>query len=154
MVINAIRDDPAWNGGNYSAPTAGWLQGYEVLRMMIDGVPRLQAIITDTAAANEFIASARKQAAATDANDILYSLELISGLRSRSRASLRSNARSSRSTFRTTSSILEELQVLDRLVPHIPNSRFFVQQGSASSWGHLTMAHPALWAAHVGDFMA
>ena len=48
----------------------------------------------------------------------------------------------------------EELHVLDRLLPQIPNSRFFVQQGSASSWGHLTMAHPKLWAAHVGDFMA
>jgi hypothetical protein len=26
-------------------------------------------------------------------------------------------------------------------------------QGSSQSYGHLTMAHPALWADHVRDFM-
>jgi homoserine O-acetyltransferase len=28
-----------------------------------------------------------------------------------------------------------------------------VQPGSSASFGHLTMAHPELWANHVGDFM-
>ncbi len=45
IVINAIRTDPEWNGGNYTHPPSGWLQGYEILRMMIDGVPHLQAIV-------------------------------------------------------------------------------------------------------------
>jgi hypothetical protein len=81
MVINDIRSDPASNGGNYTKPPTGWLRGYEILRMMIDGVPHLQAIVPDGQAADQFIEDARKQAEAIDANDILYSLKSSASLR-------------------------------------------------------------------------
>ena len=75
MVINDIRADPDWNSGNYTKPPSGWLRAYEVLRMLIDGVPHLQVIVPDGQAADRFIEGARKQAEAVDANDILYSLK-------------------------------------------------------------------------------
>jgi hypothetical protein len=46
-----------------------------------------------------------------------------------------------------------QLHVLDRLMPKVPHGRFIVQEGSESSLGHLTMAHPDLWFQHVGEFM-
>jgi homoserine O-acetyltransferase len=53
----------------------GFVEGYRLLRMMIDGVPHLQAIIPDAKGADGFLASAAQQVASEDANDVLYSLE-------------------------------------------------------------------------------
>jgi homoserine O-acetyltransferase/O-succinyltransferase len=35
----------------------------------------------------------------------------------------------------------------------VKGGRYVVQQGSAQSYGHLTMVHPALWAEHVREFV-
>jgi len=152
MVTNDIRSDPEWNGGNYAKPPTGWLRGYEILRMMIDGVPHLQSIIPDGQAADRFVADVRKQAEAGDANDILYSLESSAdydpepGL-----ASIKTKVFAL--NFGDDEFNPEVLQVLERLMPQVPLGRFVVQPGSETSFGHLTMAHPELWAQHVGDFM-
>jgi homoserine O-acetyltransferase len=152
MVINDIRSDPEWNSGNYAKPPTGWLRGYEILRMMIDGVPRLQAIVPDGQAADRFIEGAREQAEAIDANDILYSLESSAdydpepGL-----ASIKTKVFAL--NFDDDEFNPEVLHVLERLIQQVPHNRFVVQPGSETSFGHLTMAHPELWAQHVGEFM-
>jgi homoserine O-acetyltransferase/O-succinyltransferase len=152
MVINDIRSDPEWNGGNYTKPPTGWLRGYEILRMMIDGVPHLQVIVPDGQAADRFIEDTRKHAEAIDANDILYSLKSSAdydpepGL-----ASIRTKVFAL--NFDDDEFNPEVLHVLERLIRQVPLGRFIVQPGSETSFGHLTMAHPELWAQHVGEFM-
>jgi homoserine O-acetyltransferase len=152
MVISDIRSDPEWNGGSYTKPPTGWLRGYEILRTMIDGVPHLQAIVPDGQAADQFIEDARKQAEAIDANDILYSLK----------SSADYDPEPGLTSIRTKVFALnfdddefnpEMLHVLERLMTQVPHGRFIVQSGSETSFGHLTMAHPELWAQHVGEFM-
>jgi homoserine O-acetyltransferase len=152
MVIDAIRSDPDWKGGDYAQPPSSWLQGYQVLRMMIDGVPHLQAVIPDSAAADAFIAQARDQAAHTDANDVLYSLKSSAdydpapGLAAIKTKLFALN-------FSDDEFNPDRLQILERLMPRVTNGRFVVQEGTAQSPGHLTMARPDLWAQHVGEFM-
>jgi homoserine O-acetyltransferase len=46
-----------------------------------------------------------------------------------------------------------ELGILDRLMPRVKRGHFVVQPGSETTYGHLTMAHPELWAHHVADFI-
>jgi homoserine O-acetyltransferase len=153
LAIDMIRSDPQWHNGNYSRPPIGWLEGFEVLRMMIDGVPHLQAIVPDQEAAEKFLAQARQQSAGVDANDILYSLE----------ASADYNPEPGLSAIKTKVFALnfsddefnpDALQILESLMPEVKNGRYVVQPGTSTSFGHLTMAHPELWANHVGEFMA
>jgi homoserine O-acetyltransferase len=47
----------------------------------------------------------------------------------------------------------DELQILQSRMKAVKNGRYFVQKGSSESYGHLTMAHPALGAQHVREFM-
>ncbi|WP_158809297.1 hypothetical protein [Beijerinckia sp. L45] len=49
--------------------------------------------------------------------------------------------------------ILQISPILERLTPTIPGAHYVVQKGAPTSFEHLTMAHPKLWAQHVGAFM-
>src|SRR5580692_8600797 len=152
IVIDAIRSDPQWNGGNYTSPPQGWLNAFPLMRMMLDGVPHLQIVVPDGPAADRFIAEAQSQAAAGDANDILYSLS----------SSADYDPRPGLAAIKTKVYALNfaddefnplELHVLEEVMPKVPQGRFIVQPGSAESFGHLTMAHPELWSEHVAEFM-
>ena len=152
MVIDAIRSDPDWKGGDYAQPPSSWLQGYQVLRMMIDGVPHLQAIAPDSRSADQFIADAAAQSAGGDANDLLYSLK----------ASADYDPEPQLGAIRTKVFALnfgddefnpDGLQILESRIKLVPRGRYVVQPGTSGSFGHLTMAHPALWADKVAMFM-
>jgi homoserine O-acetyltransferase len=152
IVIDDIRADPEWNGGNYTTRPTAWLQGFAVLQMMIDGVPHFQTTIPDSTAPEEFLQNVRKQASAIDPNNILYSLKSSAdydpepGL-----ASIRTKLFAL--NFDDDAFNPAELHVLERLIPTIRQGRFVVQPGTSTSFGHLTMAHPELWADHVSEFM-
>jgi homoserine O-acetyltransferase len=47
----------------------------------------------------------------------------------------------------------DELGILQHLTPNVTHGRYVVQPGSATTFGHLTMTHPELWADHVATFM-
>lgn len=152
IIIDAIRSDPQWNGGNYTSPPQGWLNAFPLMRMMLDGVPNLQVLVPDGHAADRFIADARSQARSMDANDILYSLS----------SSADYDPQPGLATIKTKVYALNfaddefnpaELHVLEELMPKVREGRFIVQPASAESCGHLTMAHPELWSEHVAEFM-
>jgi homoserine O-acetyltransferase/O-succinyltransferase len=74
LAISYVENDPDWKDGNYTAQPRGWIQAYQLLRMMIDGVAHLQTIAPDQKQAEKFLAEAATQAAGADPNDVLYSL--------------------------------------------------------------------------------
>jgi len=152
IVIDAIRSDPQWNGGNYTSPPQGWLNAFPLMRMMLDSVPHLQVLVPDGPAADRFIADARTQAISMDANDILYSLS----------SSADYDPQPGLAAIKTKVYALNfaddefnpvELRVLEELMPRVRDGRFIVQPASKESLGHLTMAHPELWSEHVAEFM-
>jgi homoserine O-acetyltransferase/O-succinyltransferase len=152
MVIEDIRSDPMWNNGNYTKTPQGLVHGYELVRLMIDGVPHFQATLADTAAVNQFLNQVHHQADKVDANDLLYSLK----------SSTDYDPEPHLSSIQTKVFALnfsddefnpEELHILEHQITKVPRAQFIVQDGSGTSYGHFTMAHPELWADHVADFM-
>src|SRR5580693_6349868 len=152
IVIDAIRSDPQWNGGNYTSSPQGWLNAFPLMRMMLDSVPHLQVLVPDGSAADRFIADARSQAISMDANDILYSLS----------SSADYDPQPGLTAIKTKVYALNfvddefnpaELHVLEELMPRVREGRFIVQPGSAESSGHLTMAHRELWSEDVVEFL-
>jgi hypothetical protein len=58
----------------------------------------------------------------------------------------------SRSAFcNTDGEVLKKVN--PRIGGRVKNGRYVVQTGTPNSFGHLTMAHPELWACHVAEFM-
>ncbi|MDC0714870.1 alpha/beta fold hydrolase [Stigmatella sp. ncwal1] len=153
FVSHQIRNDPEWKGGHYTAPPRGWLEAFPVFRMLLDGVPHLQATIPDPAAADAFIREAIAQAARTDANDLLYSLESSNDYDPEP-ALGRIRAKVFALNFSDDEFIPVSLHALERLMPRVAQGRFVIQEGNERSFGHFTQAHPGLWAEHVAAFLA
>jgi homoserine O-acetyltransferase len=152
IVIDAIRSDPQWNGGNYTSPPQRWLNAFPLMRMMLDSVAHLQVLVPDGPAADRFIADARSQAISMDANDILYSLSSSADYDPQPRLTA-IETKVYALNFADDEFNPAELHVLEELMPRVREGRFIVQPASAESFGHLTMAHPELWSEHVAEFM-
>jgi homoserine O-acetyltransferase len=152
IVARMIRTDPEWKGGEYSSPPRGWLEAFPLFRMMLDGVPHLQAIAPDRAAADAFVTGAVEQAKNVDANDVLYSLESSEDYDPEA-ALANVRAKVTALNFADDEFNPVELKIIERLSPKVPHARFVVQPGNEASFGHLTQAHPSLWADQVATFM-
>lgn len=152
LVIDAIRNDADWQRGDYSKPSAGFQQAYALTFMMIEGVPHLQALIPNRAAAEGFIAHIAKLQAHADPNDLLYSLESSEDYDPEPGLS-KIKAKVFALNFSDDEFNPDVLRILQTRIKAVKKARYVVQQGSDHSYGHLTMAHPALWAAHVRSFM-
>jgi homoserine O-acetyltransferase/O-succinyltransferase len=152
MAIADIRDDPDWQGGDYTRLPRGFFRACLLLRMMIDGVPHLQAAISDNSAADNFMAAATREIAKSDPNDILYSLDSSQDYNPEPRlADIRAKVYAL--NFTDDEFNPDVLQILQTRMKLVKEGRFSVQPASAQSVGHLTMAHPAQWADHVRAFM-
>ena len=152
LVVDSIRNDPDWQGGNYTKTPRGLVAGYNILRMMIDSASALQHEVPNGAAVDQFLANNRGTVDHIDANDILYSLK----------SSFNYNPEPDLSKIETKLFALnfsddefnpDRLQILQTVVPKLKQGRYVVQAGTPASPGHLTMTRPDLWAEHVGDFM-
>src|SRR6202022_1467342 len=152
MAIAEIRSDPDWQRGDYTKPPLGFKQAYLLLRMMIDGVPHLQAAIPDTKAAESYMAAITKQNAQLDPNDLLYSLESSQDYDPEPDLA-KIKAKVFALNFSDDEFNPDELQILQSRMKSVKNGRYVVQSGSFKTFGHLTMAHPALWAEHVREFV-
>ncbi len=152
FVIQQIRRDPDWKGGEYASAPRGWVEAFPVFRMMLDGVPHLHQTVTNPDAADTFVREASTQAAKMDANDILYSLEASSDY-DPSAGLEQIRTRVFALNFGDDEFNPASLGVLETSLPRVPHGRFVVQPGTPSSFGHFTQAHPELWAQRIADFL-
>jgi homoserine O-acetyltransferase len=128
------------------------MQAYLLLRMMIDGVPHLQAEIPDPKAADSYMAAIAEQNAQLDPNDLLYSLEASQDYDPEPDLA-KVKAKVFALNFSDDEFNPDELQILQSRMKLIKTGHYLVQKGSSETYGHLTMAHPALWADHVREFV-
>ncbi len=152
MVAKAIYSDPEWQNGLYTKQPYGLYASWPFARMLLDGVPHLQTIATDTTSADSFIADSLKEIAQKDANDLLYVLE----------ASYDYNPEPDLEKIQTKVFALDftddqldpvELGSLKRLIKKVKYGQAVIQPGTDHSYGHLTMAYPNLWSQQVADFV-
>ncbi len=152
IVTRAIRTDVEWKGGEYLQPPRGWVQAFPLFRMLLDGVPHLQAGVTDVASADSFVDDAEAQARKMDANDVLYSLESSTDYAPEAELA-KVRAKVTVLNFGDDEFNPVSLHALEALTATVPQARLVVQPGTTRSFGHLTQAHPSLWAEHVERFM-
>jgi homoserine O-acetyltransferase/O-succinyltransferase len=151
-VTQAIRNDPGWNNGGYSAPPTDWAGHFLTFGLLINGVPNLDATITSKEKADEFIRRTVLAAKTYDANDLLYSIE--SSLDYDPEPGLAAiTAKVYAVNFTDDEFNPVALGTLPRLMPKVTNGKYVLIQGSEKTHGHWSMEFPELWATEAGNFM-
>jgi homoserine O-acetyltransferase len=155
LAMSAIRSDPAWAGGNYTAQPAQGLAGAAAMLFVMTSSPlqlHRQAPTRDSA--DRFIEQyVHTVAARSDANDFLYAFDA-----SRDYDPAPGLARIVAPVLAINSADDEvnppELGLMERLVPRVRRGRYVLVPTSAVTRGHGTHSVPEAWLAHFAPFMA
>jgi homoserine O-acetyltransferase len=149
MVSQAIRDDPAWKNGDYPKDSPP--------KNRINAVIPLSAIMTGSAEQLQKQGPTRKTAVALenlevsgnsyDANEMLYSLESSADYDPGPNLHLINRPML---TIKFADDLTNPPQFLN--LPTASNYTTVMIPGGPDSYGHMTIAHPAVWAPALKSF--
>jgi homoserine O-acetyltransferase/O-succinyltransferase len=123
------------------------------IRMMIDGVPHLQAEVTTPQSADAFIEQVGKQSAGQDGNNAVYAFESSEDFDAEPGLS-KIKTKVFALNFADDEFYPDSLSILERDMKKVPHGQFVVRATTPGSAGHFSMAFPTLWKRQVADFMS
>jgi homoserine O-acetyltransferase len=154
MAIQAIKQDPAWMGGDYKTePVEGLRTANEMIWIMGTAPLQLQKVAPTRAEAEAFIDGAIATAMAkTDANDLMYYLN----------ASRNYNPAAKLGTIQVPVLWINsaddfinppELGIAQKMVGEMPKAKFVLIPISDATRGHGTHTQAAVWKDYLAEFM-
>lgn len=146
IMVDTIKNDPSWQGGNYQQQPASLATAAQLIRMMIDGVPALQQEFPTRAKVDGTLAAIRGGAAGqADANNLIHVFQSSGDFNAEPELG-KITAKVYALNFADDEFYANSLQILQRDMPKVANGRFEIRAWTPGSVGHLSMTHPALWA--------
>jgi homoserine O-acetyltransferase len=153
MVIDSIRNDPAWQGGEYRTQPPGLAGALHALLFMVSSPLQWQkAAPTREAADRLFEEQMRARGAGADANDMLYAFEasrdydpaprldaIVAPLVAVNSADDQVNP--------------PELGLMEANIGRVPHGRYVLLPISDRTRGHGTHSLPELWKEHLAELL-
>ncbi|MDP4006240.1 alpha/beta fold hydrolase [Methylobacterium sp. NEAU K] len=154
LLVTAIRMDPDWNGGAYTAEPRRFIETLPIFNIMTESVLGLQKQVpTNADAAMVYAALEAGYAGKADANDWLYWFE--SSYDYDPSADLGTiKAKLLAINFADDMLNPPELEVMHDAVERIPGAQFVLVPASADTRGHQSLRFASLWKAHLSRFLA
>jgi len=152
-AIDDIRNDPAWQGGNYATEPAGLTAAYQLL-VLVSSNPTQYHRLAPTRDAADSLLAARVAAGtgATDANDLLYQLEASRDYDPSSRLA---EIVAPVLAINSADDVINppELGLMERLIPRVKHARYVLIPQSDKTNGHGTHTLAAVWKSYLAEFM-
>jgi homoserine O-acetyltransferase len=154
MIIDDIRSDPGWNGGDYAEQPRGLRAAVQVLLFMVSSPLQWQKSAPTRDAADRFLDEQMKaRSAGVDANDFLYAFEA-----SREYDPSKDLARISAPLVAINSADDQinppELGLMEALIPRVRRGRYVLIPTSDRTRGHGTHSFPEIWKAELERLLA
>lgn len=153
ISIEAIRNDPDWNGGMYEKNPTHFAFAAPIGPMMLRSVVRLQEQASTRKEADAFYWDFVERAKKADANDRLYQLE----------ASMEydptpniGHIKADVLTVSFEDDALNPLEigVVEQALKKIPGAKHEIVRAGPDTLGHLSAKKASLWVKYLSDFMS
>jgi homoserine O-acetyltransferase len=154
MLMDSIRDDPAWNDGNYTEPPRLGLRAAQRLLLLMGAAPlQWQRQSATREAADAFLKEqVDRRVPTSDADDMLYQFDASRDYDPSPRLD------------RITAPVLAinsaddqinppDLGLMEALMPRVKQGRYVLIPASDRTRGHGTHTWAALWKEHLAGFL-
>jgi homoserine O-acetyltransferase/O-succinyltransferase len=154
ILVNAIRTDPEWKDGQYTAQPRGFLNIMPMFDMLVQSPVRLSERLATYDQADEYVRSVVEETLEEDdANNILYRFEASfdydpSAELEKIRAPLLAIL------FQDDELNPPELGIIEREMAKVRGGRYVVVPPGPRSEAHRTQVQSALWSEPLAAFMA
>jgi homoserine O-acetyltransferase len=152
ISIEAIRNDPEWNGGDYPKNPSRYVITAPFSALMTGSVVRLQEAGPTRAAADEEYKKLVERARRGDANDRLYQLEASMDYDPSGELE-KIKARVLAINFEDDELNPPRLGVMEPALARIPGARYVLIPAGPDTYGHMSNQHARLWAPPLAEFL-
>lgn len=153
IIIDAIRSDPAWQGGDYQAQPPSLATGEAMLFLVGSNPVRRQAQMPTLAASDSvFDAAVASSRAGADANDLLYQ---ISASYDYDPGPKLADIRAPLLAVNFADDLINppELQILEREIRRVPHGRAIVVPAGPQTRGHGTHTYAPVWKQYLVELL-
>ena len=154
MIIDAIRSDPDWHDGDYTAPPERGLRTALAMLFMMTSSPMQQQKAAPTRdSADVFITRyIDGRLHTTDANDMLYAFDAS---RDYDPSSKLESIRAAVLAINSADDVVNppELGLMEKLMPRVAHGRYVLIPTSDRTRGHGTHSLPAVWKDYLAEFL-
>ena len=154
MIIDAIRTDPDWRGGDYTAPPERGLRTALAMLFMMTSSPMQQQKSAPTRdSADVFITRyIDGRLHTTDANDMLYAFDAS---RDYDPSAKLESIRAAVLAINSADDVVNppELGLMEKLMPRVAHGRYVLIPTSDRTRGHGTHSLPAVWKDYLAEFL-
>jgi homoserine O-acetyltransferase/O-succinyltransferase len=152
LVIEAIRNDPDWNNGEYQKQPSHFEHFLPVFNIMTESPVRLQEQAPTRAKANELYDGYVANFGKVDANDFLYWFESSADYNPAPQLD-KIKAKLLAVNFADDELNPPELGVMEKEVPKTKNGRFVLIPASDKTRGHQSLTQAVLWKQYVSELL-
>jgi homoserine O-acetyltransferase/O-succinyltransferase len=153
VLIDAIRNDPEWKGGNYTSQPQS-LRTAHLMLFLVSGNPTLRQEMMPTLAESDELLDAVIESGmkTTDANDLLYQVD---SSRDYDPGPLLGKIRAPLYAVNSEDDFIDppELGILEREIKRVPKGRAFLIPFGPETRGHGTHTIAALWKHHLAELL-
>jgi len=155
MIVDAIREDPQWNGGDYTTQPVAALRVAADLLLIAGSAPiYMQNTYADPDSADRYLRRVTaSRIASLDANDLMYQIDASRDYDPSPRLAA---IRAPLLHINSADDFINppELGIAERTIRQVPKGRFILIPASPLTRGHGTHTHAALWRQHLADLLA
>jgi homoserine O-acetyltransferase/O-succinyltransferase len=150
--IEAIRNDPDWNGGNYEKNPTHYVYSAPIAALMTESAAHFQEVAPSRAAMDALYRKLVEGAQKLDANNQLYAIEAVMDY-DPSKDLEKIKARLLAINFADDEVNPPELGVVEPAIKRVAGARFVLVPASDKTHGHYTYNLASMWKQHLVEFL-